>query len=188
MIFLVLGVLIWSCAHLVPALELPLRAACIQRIGEGPYKGAFALSVVGSIVLMVVGWQSANPVGLYAPPSWGATFANLAMFVALFSFIGSNVPTNLKRVVRHPQLVGLAVWAFAHLLANGDVRSLVLFGGLGLWAVLEIASLNRRDGAWQKPEPLPLSAELKPLVATAVVYVALVFGHPYFAGASPFGG
>jgi hypothetical protein len=103
-------------------------------------------------------------------------------------FVGSNVPTNLKRIVRHPQLTGVAVWGIAHLLANGDLRSLVLFGGIGLWAVVAMVAINRRDGAWEKPEPLPLAAELKPLVGGIVAYGVLVLAHPYIAGVSLFAG
>jgi uncharacterized membrane protein len=115
--------------------------------GEGPYKGLFALSLVGALVLMVVGWRSAAPVALYVAPTTGGLLTSAAMFVSLVLFLGSSVPTNLKRFVRHPQLTGVAVWALAHLLANGDVRSLVLFGGLGLWAVVAMVCINRRDGA-----------------------------------------
>ncbi len=188
MIFLILGVLVWSGVHLLPILGVQTRAAWIGRLGEGPYKGLFALSIVGAIALMVLGWRSASPVGLYAPPAWGVVVANLAMFAALVLFIGSNLKTNLKRIVRHPQLTGVAVWGFGHLLANGDVRSLVLFGGLGLWAIGAIVGINRRDGAWQKPEPLPLAAEFKLLAAGIVAYVVLTFAHPYISGVSSFPG
>jgi len=188
MIFLILGVLIWSGVHLIPSLAVPQRAAWIERIGEGPYKGLFALSLVGAIVLMVMGWRSTAPVAVYTAPAWGVWFGNVAMLVSLVLFMGSNVPCNLKRVVRHPQLTGVAIWALAHLVANGDLRSLVLFGGIGLWAVVEVVSINRRDGDWEKPEPLPLSAEVKPLVAGVITYIVLVFAHPYLSGVSPFPG
>jgi hypothetical protein len=78
----------------------------------------------------------------------------------------------------------VATWAGAHLLANGDSRSLVLFGGLGVWAVLEIILINRRDGAWEKPEPLPLSADVTPLIAAAVAFAVLLFVHPWISGVS----
>ena len=185
MAFLILGVVVWSGVHLIPSLGAPMRAAAIERIGEGPYKGLFALSIVGAIALMVLGWRSASYVAVYGPPAWGISFANVGMFASLVLFVGSNFPTNLKRIVRHPQLTGVAVWAIAHLLGNGDLRSLVLFGGIGLWAVVAMVSINRRDGAWEKPEPLPLAAELKPLVAGIVAYLLLVFAHPYIAGVSP---
>jgi len=181
---LILGVLIWSGVHLVPSLGVQMRAALIARIGEGPYKGLFALSIVAAIALMALGWRSISPVAAYQPPAWGVPLATYAMFVSLVLFMGSNVPTNLKRFVRHPQLTGVAVWALAHLLANGDLRSLLLFGGLGLWSVVAMVSINRRDGAWEKPEPLPLAAEIKPLVAGIIGYVVFFFAHPYIAGVS----
>jgi uncharacterized membrane protein len=188
MTFLILGVLLWSGVHLLPTLGVRMRAAAIGRIGEGPYQGLFALSLVGAIVLMVLGWRSASYVAVYGPPAWGASLANVGMFASLVLFVGSKVPTNLKRIVRHPQLTGVAVFAIAHLLANGDLRSLVLFGGIGLWAVVEMVSISHRDGAWEKPEALPLAAEIKLLVAGVVAYLVLVFAHPYIAGVSPFAG
>jgi uncharacterized membrane protein len=188
MTFLILGILIWSGMHLIPALGVQMRAGWIERIGEGPYKGLFALSLVGAITLMVIGWKSTDPVSLYAPPEWGRLLANVGMFVSLVLFMGSNVPSNMKRFIRHPQLTGVAVWGISHLFANGDLRSLVLFGGLAIWAVVEIMSLNKRDGAWDKPDALPLVAEMKPLVAGVIAYVVLVFAHPYLAGVSPFPG
>ena len=94
---------------------------------------------------------------------------------------------NVKRVLRHPQLTGLIVWAIGHLLANGDILSVVLFGGLGVWAVAEIVLINRREGAWVKPEPVPISAEIRPVLIGLVVFVALFAAHPYLFGVSPMG-
>lgn len=185
MILLVIGVLLWGGVHLFPCLAVEPRKRLIGRMGEPPYKGVFALSLVLAIVLMVLGWRSSVPVGVYSPPAWSAPAANLLMVVALVLFVASTVPSNLKRVVRHPQLTGVAIWAGAHLLANGDRRSLILFGGLGLWAVLAILFINRRDGAWVKPEPLPMTAEVKPVAITIVAFAVLFFAHPWLFGVSP---
>jgi len=156
----------------------------MESLGIG-YQGLFALSILASIALMIFGWRSAVPSLLYAPPAWTIAVADLLMFVALLLFIASGVPTNIKRVLRHPQLTGVAVWAGAHLLANGDSRSLVLFGGLGVWALVAIAVIKRGEGAWQKPVPLLISAELKLVVAAIVVYAVLFFVHPWISGVSP---
>jgi len=185
MSWLVLGVLVWSGMHLLPCAGLSVRAGLIQRLGEGPYKRLIALTIVLSIVLMVLGWRSTDPVVVYAAPGWGRLAANVLMVAALVLFAASGVPTNLKRVLRHPQLTSVATWAVAHLLSNGDSRSLVLFGGLGLWAVVAMVLINTRDGAWQKPEPLPMSAELKPLIAGVVAFALLYLAHPWIAGVSP---
>ena len=89
--------------------------------------------IVGSIVLMVAGWRSAAADIVYEPPAWGRHFAMLLMLVAFFLFAFSHGKSNAKRFIRHPQLTAVVVWAIAHLLANGDTRSLTLFGVLGIW-------------------------------------------------------
>jgi len=182
MLWLILGVLLFAGVHLIPSLAAPARARFIEQRGDGPYNGLFSLALLLSFGLMIFGWRSSAPDFLYAPPAWSRWAANLLMVVGVLLFVASGVPTNLKRFIRHPQLTGVATWAVAHLLANGDSRALVLFGGLGVWAVAEIVLINRREGAWQKPEPLPFSADLKPLVAGVVLFAILLWAHPWIAG------
>lgn len=182
MVWLVLGVLLWSIVHLSRCLAPGFRARMIERLGEKKYKGLVALDIVIAIVLIVIGWRSTTPEYLYVPPGWGRTAATPLMLIALILFAAASLPTNIKRVLRHPQLTGVVVWAVAHLLANGEDRSLVLFGGLGLWALIEIVLISRREGPWQRPEPVPLKAELKPLIGGIVVYVVLLLLHPYLFG------
>ncbi len=144
MIWLILGLLLFTGAHML-ATASTVRGQLVELLGEQPYRGLFSLEVLTGIVLMVIGWRSSVPSYLYAPPSWGVAVAIPLVFVGLLFFVASKLPTNLKRVVRHPQLIGVTLWAGAHLLANGDSRSLVPFGGIGLWAVVEMGLLNRRD-------------------------------------------
>jgi uncharacterized membrane protein len=184
MALLVFGVLLWSGTHMLPIFAAPLRARVADSLGNA-YPGVFSLSILASIVAMVFGWRATVPSPLYVAPGVTVLLTDGLMFVALLLFIASGVPTNLKRILRHPQLTGVALWAAAHLLSNGDSRSIVLFGGLGLWAVVAMFGINRRDGAWEKPEALPMSAELKPLVGALVVYALLFFAHPWIAGVSP---
>jgi uncharacterized membrane protein len=106
------------------------------------------------------------------------------VLIALLLFAASGMTTNIKRVIRHPQLTGMATWAAAHLISNGELRSLVLFGGLGLWAIAAVLFINRRDGAWERPEPQPLASEWKPLAAAIVGFAVLYLLHPYIAGVS----
>ncbi len=182
MIILILGMLLWSGAHLVPSVARPFRASLIESLDAQKYQGLFALTIVISVALIIVGWRSTAPVPLYAVPSWGRMATLALLLPALILFIASGIPTNIKRFIRHPQLCGVAVWAIGHLLANGESRSLVLFGGMGLWAVVAMATINRRDGAWERPAPTPLLGDLKPVVAGVVVYGVLLFAHPYLSG------
>lgn len=187
MIWLWLGVIVWSVVHAIPSLAPGLRASLIERLGENGYKIGFALAIVGSIVLMVVGWRSAVADIVYEPPAWGRHLAMLLMLIAFLLFAFSHGKGNLKRFIRHPQLTAVAVWAIGHLLANGDSRSVVLFGVLGIWALIEMALINRRDGAPVLPEPRPWSAEAKPVAIGVIIYVVFLLLHPYLFGVSPIG-
>lgn len=119
---------------------------------------------------------------MYHPPGWGHTAAVPLVFLAFFLFAASLQKTNVKRFVRHPQLAGVAVWAGAHLLSNGDSRSLVLFGTLGVWALLEMPLISRREGPWERPPSEAFMAELKPFVACAVGFAVFLGLHPYLFG------
>jgi len=187
MAWLWLGVIVWSVVHAMPSLAPGIRAALIQRMGENGYKIAFAATIIVSIVLMVIGWQSAVADIVYEPPAWGRHLAMLLMLITFLLFAFSHGKSNMRRFIRHPQLTAVVVWAIAHLLANGDSRSVVLFGVIGLWALVEMVLLNRRDAPPAPPEPRPWSAELKPVVIGVVIYVVIVLLHPYLFGVSPMG-
>lgn len=182
MSILIGGVLLWSAVHLVPALAPGFRQTLMTRLGTGPWKGLFALAILASLALIVIGWRSTVPEAVYQPPPWGRSAAIGLMIVSVYLFGAAQRPAIVKRVVRHPQLTGMAVWSIAHLLANGDHRSLVLFGGLGVWAIADIFAINRRDGAWIKPEPPPLWRELLGIVITLLIFGLLAWAHPWFAG------
>lgn len=182
MTWLIGGVAVWIIVHLVPAASPALRRRLVDALGENGYRGLFSLSVLAGLVGIVIGWRSTIPQAVYAPPAWGRDLSYLLMFLSVVLFGASHARTNLKQVVRHPQLTALLLWSIAHLLANGDTRSLVLFGGLGLWALVEIPLLNRREGPWQKAERASLKSEAIGATVAVVVYIVLMLLHPYFAG------
>jgi len=183
MIWLILGVALWSVVHFIPSLGLALKKKIISRFGDKVYKIAFALSIVASVLLIVLGWRSTTPEMLYHLPDWSRPLTIFLMLVAFLLMGASGRKTVIGRVIRHPQLSGMVVWAIAHLISNGDTRSLVLFGGLGLWALIEIPLINAREGEWVKPEKPPIGAEIKGIVISFVVFVVVMFLHPYFTGA-----
>ncbi|MDA9008966.1 NnrU family protein [Alphaproteobacteria bacterium] len=182
MTLLIAGVLIWAVAHFFPIVAANQRGALISAIGQGPYKGLFALTIVGSIVLMVLGWRGSEFVAVYDSPSWARHVTMLLMFVAFLLFGASAYPSSIKRVLRHPMLSSVVVWAAAHLLSNGDQSSILLFGGLGLWALISIFLTNKRDGEWEKPEAGSTVRQLRGLVISIIVLVIVMFLHPYFTG------
>lgn len=180
--WLTLGVFVWSIVHLLQFLTPDIRINLINRIGENPYKGLFSLLIVISVVLMVFGWRNSSPELVYLPPIYGHMVTLILSAVALILFFSSKVATNIKRLLRHPQLTGFTLWAVAHLFSNGDSRSIILFGGLALWAILEVLFINRRDGDWVKPAAVPLARDLIPILIGLTVYILLLWLHPYFAG------
>ena len=105
------------------------------------------------------------------------------MFVAILLIGAAQGASRIRQWIRHPMLTGVLVWAAGHLLANGDNRSLVLFGGLGLWALISIITISRNEGPWVKPAKIAtLGRELLSLAIVAILYVILVFIHPWIAG------
>ena len=185
MIWLILGVVIWSVVHLFPALAQGPRTGIVKAMGEGPYKGLFGLLLVASIALIVVGWIVADSRAVYDPPVWGSGAAKALVLVALVLFVSTLTKTNIKGLVRHPQLSGVLVWAVAHLLANGDSHALIVFGGMGLWAILEMGAVSRRDGPWQRPERQSTLRELLPVGVGVVAYALILLVHPIAFGVTP---
>jgi uncharacterized membrane protein len=186
MIKLTLGVLLWSFTHFVPAVAVGFRKGLVDKMGENPYKGLFTLVMAFSIYLIISGWRATVPEFLYVPPAWGRHAASLLVLIAFILFSASHGQNNIKRFIRHPQLTSVLVWGIAHLLANGESRSIVLFGGLALWALVAMFLLNRRDGAWEKPEPAPLKKDIIAVVAGLVVYAVFAYFHGWLFGVSPF--
>jgi uncharacterized membrane protein len=182
MLLLTTGVLLWALAHLFPAVGVDPRQRMVARLGPGPYRGIFSLVIILSLVLIVVGWRSSIPEFVYIPPVWGRGAAKFLVLFGFILFAAARAPTNIKRVLRHPQLTGVLLWAIGHLLANGESRSLILFGGLAVWSIIEMIAINRRDGAWQKPEHKPVRNDLITVVIGFLLFTVFLFLHRWIAG------
>ena len=184
MIILVLGLLLWIVVHLFPGLASYKRKKLMLKIGVIPYKLVFATLIVSSIVLITMGWRSVEPIQLYALPGWINYVTKILVLLTFILFVAAQVKTNIKRVLRHPQLTGLVLWCIGHLLANGDSRSLVLFVGLLIWAKLEIIAINKRDGKRILPAAVPVTYDVLTVVGGVVVFSIFLFAHPYITGVS----
>ena len=188
MTLLIVGVLIWSATHLMPSVTPGIRGSLIERLGEKPYRGLFAAIILLALVLMVFGWRSAVQQAVYTPPLYGSIVVTALMFISFLLFAAANAPGNLKRILRHPMLTGTIIWSAAHLLANGDNRSVVLFAGIGLWALISIFTINRREGAWTKPAAVPMAKDAMTVVGTAVIFAIVLYLHQLVIGVSPLPG
>lgn len=179
---LVLGILLWAFTHFFVALAVDTRKQVITSIGLNPYKGLFSLTLVLALVLIVMGWKAMPGDMLYLPIAGMNHLTMLLMPFAVILFIAARAPTDIKQVIRHPQLTSVKLWAVAHLLSNGETRAVILFGGMLAWAVIEVIVINRRDGAWKRPPPVGAAKTTISAVIGLLVAVALMFGHRWFTG------
>ncbi|MEO1549223.1 MAG: NnrU family protein [Pseudomonadota bacterium] len=186
MTLLSLGLLMWVVAHTFKRL-LPTQRALLQdKIGDAS-KGLFAVVIVISVLAMIFGYRWADFVPVYAPPSWGVHLNNLAMIGAI-ALLGMGKSKGRARTwLRHPMLMGVLVWGLAHLLVNGDLASMILFGGLAAWSVGNMVLINRREGAWVRPDPGPVAGDLRLLAITLVLY-GVIGGLHAWLGPWPFPG
>lgn len=179
MIVLVLGVLIWAAAHLFRRVAPEARA----RMG-GSGRMVMGLAAGLATVLMIWGFRSADFVPVYTPVPGIGHLNNLLMLVSLFLFAVGGTKGTLYPRLRNPMLWGVIVWVVAHLLVNGDLASILLFGGMGLWAVVQMAVINRTP--WERPGPVcGLKGDLMAIAGTLVLY-GIIAGIHIWAGHNPF--
>ena len=184
MALLVSGVVLWWAAHLFKRLAPGPRAA----MGNAG-KGVMAVVLVASVVLMVIGYRGAEGAVFWGRSPALVAINNLLMLVAFYIYAvggpkGARIWLGTK--LRHPQLTGFAIWAGGHLLVNGDVPSFVLFGGLLVWAIAEMAIINAQDGPWTPPPRAARKKEFTYIVITLVV-VAVVMAIHNWLGVRPWG-
>jgi len=179
------GVLLWTVVHFSPAIAPGLRLGLIDKLGAGPYRGIFALTILTAVVLIVIGWRSTPEDYLYVLPAW-SRMLGIGLMVFSFILIGAAQSKSIiRRFIRHPMLMGVFVWSVSHVLTNGTSRALVLFGALGIWALIEMPLINARSGTWVKPEAPTMMVELRGLVISAIIFLVVLWLHPYFTGVAP---
>lgn len=140
---LVAGLLLFFAVHMVPE-RSALRAQLVGKFGELPYKAAFSLVAVGGVVLIVIGYGRAENIHLWPPFTGMRPLVHGLMLVAFVLLAAAYLPNNLRRMVPHPMLAAVIVWAGAHLLVRGDLASVLLFSSFLVYSVFAWWSANRR--------------------------------------------
>jgi uncharacterized membrane protein len=144
------------------------------------WQTAGAVSIVLSVVLMIVGYQPAEGPIWWARQTALVGINNLLVFVSFYIIAGSIIGARIRRLVRHPQLTAIKLWAVAHLLVNGDLASLTLFGGLQIWAVLAVILINRQEEAPVIEQgPIAWAPEMGALSAAIVIYGLVGYVHSW---------
>lgn len=194
LLILLCGLVLFIGAHGFVTLR-ERRARLIARFGEGPYKLGFSLVAVLGIVLIAYGfglYRSTGWVELWSPPRWTRHVAALLMWPAVVLLLAAYLPGHIKHTVKHPMLTAVKLWALAHLIANGDLGSVVLFGSLLAWAVFDRIAVKRREGAGEITTSQQTGGWTNDTIAIVVgtlVYLALGFVfHPVVIGVPAFAG
>lgn len=183
MTLLVAGLAVFFGVHLVPA-SPRLRARLVGGIGEGPYKGAFSVVALAGLAMVVAGMGRAPHIALWHPPDWSAAVAAVLMVPALILLAAANFRNNIRRVARHPMSLGVLLWSISHLWANGDLASLLLFGGFAAFALFDMRPSRQRAADAGGPP-----AVVRDWLAVAVglaAYLALAALHRSLFGVAVF--
>lgn len=175
MSLLIVGLALFLGVHVFSSWREPRKRA-IAGLGEGPYKGLYSLLSLAGFILIVYGMGKAPSIPLWNPPLWGRYLAIWLMPFALILLAAAYIPGNLKRITAHPMLWAITLWAVVHLLANGDLAGLLLFGGFGLYALYAMGSQNRR-GVRPVQGRRAITGDIGAIVAGLSAYALLLKFH-----------
>jgi uncharacterized membrane protein len=187
---MIIGLAVFFGAHTLTTMRAQ-RAALIARTGEVPYKVAYALVSLAGIALIAYGfsrYRAAGMIEIWYPPRWFRHVNNVLLWPAFICVAAAYIPGDIKRVLKHPMLVGIKLWAFGHLLANGDLGSIILFGSFLAWAVYDRITLKHRSDPGA-PDFGCGGRDCDTLAVVVGTLLYLAFGfwfHPYVVGVPAF--
>ena len=189
MLTLVLGLVIFLGVHSISIVAPAARARLRERLGEGPWKGAYSVVSLLGFGLILYGFHLARqaPVVLYTPPGWMRHVTFLLMLPVFPLLFAAYLPGRIKTAMKHPMLVAVKCWALGHLLANGLLADVLLFGGFLVWAVLDRISLKRRTQVIAMAPPGRFNDLIAVLLGLAVYAIFIVWAHVWLFGVSPLG-
>ena len=187
---LIVGLALFLGVHSVAIVAPAWRARMIHRVGERAWKGLYALISLAGFVLICCGFAMArhSPVVLYSPPLWMHHLALVLMLPVFPLIIAAYLPGRIKAAAKHPMLAAVKIWALAHLLANGTLADVLLFGGFLAWAVADRISLKRRSAPQlRSAPPRPWNDALAVALGVAIYALFIGWAHVRLFGVSPLG-
>lgn len=190
MTLLLAGLVVFLGVHSVRIVAEPWRNATIARIGVNRWRLLYSLASLAGLFLVVYGYGQArlDPVVVWTPPVWTRHLASLLVLPAFVLVVAGNMRgTRIKAALGHPMVLGVKLWAFAHLLANGMLADIVLFGAFLAWAIVDYASARRRDRAVGTVYPPGTAGRDAVAIAIGIVaWAAFAFWlHAWLIGVRP---
>jgi uncharacterized membrane protein len=192
MALLIAGLILFLGAHSTRIFADDWRTRTIEQLGELKWKGLVTVLSIAGFILLIVGYDQARmtTVALWQPPIWTRHVAVLFNLLAFILVAAAYVPRNIiKSKIGHPMIAGVKIWALAHLLANGNLADVLLFGTFLLWAVLDFRTSRRRDriNATVYPEAAMANSLLTLVVGLGAGVVFMLWLHVRWVGVSPLG-
>lgn len=186
MTLLILGLILWCGAHMFKRLAPDMRQSMQERMGDAS-KGPIALVLLLSVLLMIIGYRGADTAFLWGRSGATTGINNLLMLAAVALYGVGHSKSRLREKMRHPMLWGTVLWAVSHLLVNGDVASILLFGVIGIWALVEMRLINRAEPHYVPWEGGSVAGDVRLVIITLVIYAIIAAIHTWL-GYYPFGG
>jgi uncharacterized membrane protein len=188
---MILGLALFLGVHLVTTMR-ERRADLVARFGENGYKIIYSLISAVGIALIVYGfarYRAHEWIELWSPPTWTKHLAALLVLFAMIMLVAAYARGHIYMTLKHPMLAGVKLWAVAHLLANGDLGSVILFGAVLAWAVIDRISLKRRSDPGAPPIPVGgMRNDVIAVFGGIALYAVLGWWfHPYVIGVPAFG-
>ena len=174
------ALIIFCTVHAIP-LNQKLRIFATNTLGEKLYLGLFVLIILGSIVMIAWGWSDFPNVYFYEPSILMKQIHLAIMLPVVYLWVAAEVPNNLKRFVKHPMLTGMKLWALGHLIANGDLRSMLLFISILVFSVIAVVVVNKR-GELKENKSTPITYDVGVIAVSIIGYSAMVYYHDNLFG------
>ena len=192
MALLIAGLVLFLVPHSIRVFADDWRTRMIERLGELKWKGLITVLSIAGFILLIVGYDQARmtPIVLWEPPIWTRHLALLLNLLAFILLAAAYVPRNsIKAKIGHPMIAGVKIWAFAHLIANGTLADVLLFGGFLLWAVVDFRDSRRRDrmNATVYPSGAMANTLVTLLVGLGAGVAFMLWLHARWVGVSPLG-
>jgi uncharacterized membrane protein len=189
MSLLIVGLIVFLGVHSVAIVSPGLRSRVVGGMGEMAWKGLYSLVSLAGFVMICYGFGLARdtPVILYSPPIWLRHVALLVMLPVFPLLIAAYLPGRIKAAAKHPMLAAVKFWALAHLLANGSLADVLLFGGFLIWAVMDRLSFKRRpvQSALRTAQPGPWNDVIAVVLGLGIYALLIGWAHARLFGVSP---
>ncbi|MBS0526422.1 MAG: NnrU family protein [Proteobacteria bacterium] len=184
MLLLITGLVLFLGVHMLTTAR-HTRGALMARLGEGAYKGLYSIVAAAGLVLIVWGfgrYRSSGYIPVWDTPAWLLPIALVLMWFSFVALVATYAQAGkLKGLLRHPMLAGIKAWALAHLLVNGDLGSIILFGAFLAWAVYDRIAVKRRGDTGAPRSDFTLGDAVS-LLAGSALYASMFWLHPWLIG------